>query len=206
MINIVPLSIQKVSLEGKKLAQEFEKKYQCSPDAVVFIAKGGYLIGQAVAEYFNIPFVEIKAQRSGGSIKKLLSPFVKCFPSSVKSFLRSQELRMGIHTKKMERNISFDERQIPSDAHWKKIFLVDDSIDTGHTIQACVDYLKLKFPYAVIYTGGLNVWRQSFSVLAIDCALMYDTALQGPWSVDSLEYATYIKMYNTWVKGRQMNG
>lgn len=206
VVEFVTLSIQDVAIESKKLAREFEKKYQCSPDVIVFIAKGGYLIGKLAAEYFDIPLLEIKAQRSGGVIKNFLAPLIKYIPSKIKRYLRDRELSLGIHAKKTDRNILFYDRQIPKQHNWGKIFLVDDSIDTGYTIKACSDYLKKKFPHAIVYVGGLNVWQQSTSIIQTDCALMYDTAIQGPWSVDSAEYRKYISLYEAWVKGHCLNG
>lgn len=66
-MDCIELSIKSLEDESKKLAKQIEKKYK--PDAVIFIARGGFLIGRVVSENFNIPLIAITAERSGNTIK-----------------------------------------------------------------------------------------------------------------------------------------
>ena len=66
-MDCVTLSLKSLREESLKLAAVVEREYK--PDLVVYIARGGYLIGKDVADYFQVPCVGIHADRRGGGLK-----------------------------------------------------------------------------------------------------------------------------------------
>lgn len=99
----VMLSLKSLREESLKLAKKIEKNY--TPDIVIYIARGGYLIGKEISDYFNVPCVGIHAERRGGGVKEVLSPLLRILPSSIKRMLREIELKSDIHKVDKTRNI-----------------------------------------------------------------------------------------------------
>lgn len=194
-MNYVELSIEKLKEENKKLYDIIRKEYDF--DCVVFIARGSYLIGEEIASFNNVKLLEIFATRKSASlIKKIASPMLKILPKSLKKFLRKSELKSGIHNKDSERVISYNKSKFNGD--YKKILLVDDSIDTGNTICQVYDELRKIFPNSEIKTAVLNIFTAAKTKFTPDFSLYEDTVILGPWSNDSKEHTKYIHEYKKW--------
>ena len=75
----IELSIPELEVSSRDLAKKVASEFQ--PEVVVFIAKGSFLIGQEISNYFNVPLVECFAVREGNKLKELGSPILKILPN-----------------------------------------------------------------------------------------------------------------------------
>lgn len=191
------LSLKSLREESLKLAKTIEKDY--TPDIVIYIARGGYLIGKEISDYFNVPCVGIHAERRGGGVKEIISPLLRILPQSVKRSLREMELNSGVHKVDKERNIFWD----PMDAHLIKnnsgitnILLVDDSVDTGYSMLQVKDKIYSDLGTVVIRTAAINVWSKSAKVCETNYCNYKNFIIMTPMSKDSKEYPEFEKLYN----------
>ena len=79
----------------------------------------------------------------------------------------------------------------------QRILVVDDSVDTGHSMKQVVDAISSGFNNVEIKIAGLNVWDKSRSIIDTDFALYKDTVIKTPMSKDSKEYKEFMKIYNS---------
>lgn len=196
-MDCVMLSLKSLREESLKLAKTIEKDY--TPDIVIYIARGGYLIGKEISDYFNVPCVGIHAERRGGGVKEIISPLLRILPQSVKRSLREMELNSGVHKVDKERNIFWD----PMDAHLIKnnsgitnILLVDDSVDTGYSMLQVKDKIYSDLGTVVIRTAAINVWSKSAKVCETNYCNYKNFIIMTPMSKDSKEYPEFEKLYN----------
>lgn len=195
-MNYLELSEKSTREESRKLAQKIENSF--TPEIVIFVAKGAYYIGDEIAKYFNVPLIEVKAERQKGNLKKIIAPLLKIIPSSIKKVLREFEVKSSTHKKNSERKVTFGEKDLKELLKYKKVLLVDDSIDTGNTIKQIVNYLnKYKLEIRV---AGINIFSISEEIIKIDYYNYKDTLLNGPWSNDSKYYKKFIGDYVKWKK------
>lgn len=190
-MNYLELSEKSTREESRKLAQKIENSF--TPEIVIFVAKGAYYIGDEIAKYFNVPLIEVKAERQKGNLKKIIAPLLKIIPSSIKKVLREFEVKSNTHNKNSERKVTFEEKDLKELLKYERVLLVDDSIDTGNTIKQIVDYLK-KYELE-IRVAGINIFSMSEEIIKIDYYNYKDTLLNGPWSNDSKYYKRFIDDY-----------
>lgn len=165
------------------------------PDLVAFVAKGAYLIGQTLSNYYNVPLLEIQAERVGGGLKKKLHFILKILPKSINVFLRKFEMRLGIHSQSSRRNIKVSDPNGITAHRFNTILLVDDSIDTGNTIAGVKEHLSTIFPEAKIIVAAFDVFDASKSLVKTDYFLFENKIISGPWSADSKWNAEYDDCY-----------
>jgi hypoxanthine phosphoribosyltransferase len=188
----IELSIKNTIEESNKLALKVNEEFQ--PDVIVFIAKGSYLIGETISEFFQVPLVEIFAVREGNKLKDAISPILKIIPKNIKNYLRKKELESGIHSKKPERNIYLEKG---SEILGKSgnILIVDDSVDTGYTARQVCEYISENYSNTVIRFASLNYFKESEKIFKVDFNNFENHAMNGPWSKDSSYYKEFVKMY-----------
>lgn len=188
------LSEKNVRDESLKLAKKIEKEF--TPEIVIFVARGSFYIGDEISKYFNVSLIEIKAVREKNKLKELVSPILKLIPRKIKQILREMEISSNTHKKVSKRNVEMEERYLKELLKYKKVLLVDDSIDTGNTIVEILNYLK-KYDLK-IKTAGLNVFDMSKEIIKIDFYNYENTLLNGPWSKDSKYYRKFMEDYREW--------
>lgn len=193
-MELVELSLKSSEEVSLKLAKKINEDYDY--DLVIFIAKGSYLIGKTIADYKNVPLLEIKAVRQGNSLKGKLKNVLKILPKPVKKVLRNIEVKSGIHTKNVSRKIEYNERNWNKYLDKKRIVLVDDSVDTGNSMKQCAATIKKYFKASEVKIAALNFLEKSKQVIAVDFALYNDKLLEGPWSNDSKENEQFIMEYS----------
>ncbi|MBR5336774.1 MAG: glycosyltransferase [Lachnospiraceae bacterium] len=195
-MDYLELSIKKLREEDKKLFYKVKFKYDF--DLVIFIARGAYMIGEDLARLQDVPCLEIYASRRGNNLKDFLSPLLKRIPTGVKKNLRKREMNSSLHAKNIERHVEYDENVWAIYRTCRKILLVDDSVDTGHTIKNCRDTIEDFFPEAEVKVAVLNRFSKSAKVTDVDFYLYTDTSILAPWSNDSRENTDYLNRYSLW--------
>ncbi len=172
----------------RKLSDDLGKQIKnsgYSPDHILYVERAGLLTGFILASFFGCPISGITSKRSGTSIKSGLKYILRLLPRSITHFLRRLEIKSSVHETNVKRYVSCDNGLPPAG---KKILVVDDALDTGHSIAAVMDYLTSKgfarerIKVAVLTTTGDNpATRADFSFFdQVVCAF--------PWSYDSREY------------------
>lgn len=194
-MKFIELSIKELESLCREWAKEINKSYQ--PDLIVYVAKAGYLIGKEMKDVFNVPLVGISATREGNRLKEIVGPAISILPNFFRNFLISIELKSNKHDKNTERQIHFHKslEDIKKD-NIKRILVVDDSVDTGHSMKQVVDAIASVFTDSEIKVAGLNVWDKSKTIINTDFALYENTVIKAPMSKDSSEYKTFIGAYN----------
>ena len=196
-MNSIVLSLENLEKESLSLARKVEADFR--PDLVVYIARGGYLIGDTIAGYFNVDNIGIHAEREGGKLKELISPVLRCLPQSVKLSLRKMELASGVHKEYKERKIYWDNSDVCLRVlkNKKNILVVDDSVDSGYSMISVVQKIRRDVGEDIIIkTAAINCWSKSLSVIRTDFCIYEDTIIQTPMSKDSQEYSVFEFLYN----------
>lgn len=194
-MNFIELSAENASRETKKLADIIRQQY--TPDAVVFVAKGAYRIGLELGEIFDVPVLEIFAERKHSALKRFAAPLLQILPRKLKFIMRNMEIKKGTHKNEPDRNVFWG--KIPEEARdisFKNILLVDDSCDTGNTFIQCIVEIRKQFPEAEIKTAAINVFSASQRIFNTDFYIYTDHIISGPWSNDSPEHKAFICGYN----------
>lgn len=192
----IELSRKDLEEQCNHWANEIKKSYQ--PDLIVYVAKAGYLIGKEMKNVFNVPLVGISATREGNALKEVVGPIVSLMPNFVRNILISLELKSDTHSKNTERKIHYHEGlEKMKSKNIQRILVVDDSVDTGHSMKQVVDAISSEFSNAEIKIAGLNVWDKSRCIIDTDFALYKDTVIKTPMSKDSKEYKEFMKIYNS---------
>lgn len=195
-MEFIELSVKDLEKENKKLYKKIDKEYKY--DLVVFIASGSYLIGKDLAKFNDVPLIEVRATRDGGKLKKFVSPILKIIPSKMKLFLRKKELNSNYHKNNSDRRISFDESIWKKYKKCKKILLVDDSVDTGHSMKFAKKAVQEYYSNSQVVTAAYNIFDAAKEIIDIDYKLYENAILKGPWSNDSNEHSIHEKQYNEW--------
>ena len=194
-MDYLELSLKSLHTESVKLAQTIGKSYR--PDLVIYVARGGYLIGQDIANYFGVPSVGIYAQRKGNKLKDSLKDILKCLPRPITKMLREIELNSGVHKAIPERNVFWDGdfRNCKEVTLAQKILIVDDSVDTGYSMKALIPYIKMATQAVEIKIAAINVWSKSQDVIHTDFFNHKDTIIVTPMSNDSKEHDQFLALY-----------
>lgn len=187
--------VKTVSLSDVKgMALQLIKEVGEKPDLVVFVASGAYLIGKIMAEHYNVPLKEIRAQRSGTQLKKLLHPVLQVLPSKLKIWLRKREQYSGTHAIKNCRTISYEFHDAEHEGIGS-ILLVDDAVDTGNTMLQCFHTLQKHYPSAKITTAALSVFDGSKDTVNVDYHIFDNMIVMGPWANDHKEHSKFMRIY-----------
>ena len=194
-MDCVELSIEKLENVSKTLAAKIQKEYNSNFDLVIYIAKGGYLIGKTISEELNLPLLGIYAERSGNQGKEFLSPILTKLPRWMTINLRKIELKSGFHKGAKERHVYFKEDISKYQNCSLSILIVDDSVDTGYSVLSVQRTIYETFSNVKdIKIAALNVWNKSLEVIKTDFSLYQNTILITPMSKDSRDYNIFCKI------------
>lgn len=195
-MDYIELSKENVVEEAKKLANDIKKNF--NPDVIIFVAKGAFYIGDEISKNLKVPLIEIYATRNGGKIKNKIQPILMLLPRRIKKKLRELEIKIGIHKTKETRKIELENKYLEKIKEYKNVVLVDDSVDTGNTINQILKFLE---NYNLnIKVAAINVFSDSKKLVKIDYYNYTDKLINGPWSGDSKYYVEFLGDYRKWKK------
>lgn len=196
-MDYLELSLEGLHHENIKLAKKIEASYR--PDIVVYIAKGGYLIGKDIADYFEIPCIGIHAEREGNAFKSSVAGVLSKMPRFLTKFLRELELKSGLHKTVKERKVYWDLSNT-SDKNLEKahhVLLVDDSVDTGYSMKQVIPFIEAQTsPNVEIQLAAINVWLKSINVIQTDFYIYENVILSTPMSNDSSYHKKFLDLYD----------
>lgn len=194
-MNYIEISLEKLRKISIKEANKISKEQKI--DLIIYVAKAGFPIATYMNEVFEVPLLGIGAQRKGNKLKQIVGPIMTFMPRFVRDILISFELKSKVHKQDTERHVVFHEslKEIKKE-ETRTILLIDDSVDTGHSMKRCCDVIQKEFPKAQIISYSLNVWEQSKEIFQTDYCSFADTVIRAPMSKDSKEYKKFCKMYD----------
>jgi len=164
------------------------------PEHILYVERAGLLVGFEMAAIFGCGISGILSRRSGNSAKSKFKFILRLLPRFVTHFLRQLELKSNIHGVKKERRISCENEMPP---RGKRVLLVDDALDTGHSLVAVLDFLKAHgyrredIRVAVLTTTGAD------PALRADFSLLDQVVCAFPWSYDSRQFEETRGIYST---------
>ena len=203
-MDCIELSLNDLQKRSYELADLVKETYE--PDLIIFIAKGGYLIGKYLGDRLEVPIVPVYAERQASGLKTAVAPLLKLLPKSVKLMLRKMEVNSGVHNTMKERQISFpNDTIIEKVSKAQKILIVDDSVDTGGSVVSIMDALKeIDTSLLDIRVALLNVFTEAVDKLPRYYCLFHNTIMITPMSNDSKENSQFISLYNQYLKENGM--
>lgn len=197
-MEFIEYSLESLRDESIRLAEMVEKAgYR--PDCVAYLARGGWVIGEAVASCFGVPVMELTAHRGGDAAKDRSASLLSRLPRLVRKGLREWEIRRRLKHDDgvaQHKSIRITERY-PLPKRAEKILLVDDSADTGSSIAAAVEALSRTFFGAEIRVAVLNAFPRAMEGRQIDWCLHEECLLCLPSSKDNREYHSFIDKYES---------
>lgn len=198
-MNCIELSINDIRAQCSAWADEINKEFQ--PQLLIYVAKAGYLIAEAMNTVFHADILGIDASRKGNKLKEKLGGLFSHIPRFLHKWLIALEMKVNVHGKDIERHVQFHEKvdSLEKDAI-TKVLVIDDSVDTGHSLKTVLEEIKKIFLKAEVRTAALNVWEKSRAVVTTDYSLYLDTIIKAPMSKDSKEYKTFRSIYNAATK------
>ena len=194
-MDYIELSLNDLKEKSVELANQIKIDYE--PDLIIYIAKGGYLIGKYISESLNVMLIPVYAERRTNGFKSVVSPLLQVLPNRIKLFFRSLELKSGVHAVVKKRDVHFKSEDLESLGKVKKILLVDDSVDTGSSVLSIIEEMgKLKISVEEIRVAALNVWGKSTGVVKVAYWIFRDTIIITPMSNDSRYHNDFLELYN----------
>lgn len=196
-MEFIEYSLESLRDESVRLAEMVERDgYR--PDCVAYLARGGWLIGKEISEYFGTPLIELSAHRSGDAAKESTAPFLSSIPRPIRKIMRSLEIKRRLAhddgtTQKKTVHLTSRYR-IPAKVN--QLLLVDDSADTGVSIVAASSVLAAKFPGATVKVAVINAFNKAMETARLDWCLHKECLLGLPSSKDSKEYGRFTALYD----------
>jgi len=103
------------------------------------------------------------------------------------------ENNIGIYSVNKQRlvQINFEE-----DLNFKNVLIVDDAIDTGYSIKQVISALSARFSNIGLIKVAVITLTKKSPVYFPDYYIYNNQLCLFPWSLDSLEYEEYLRIYN----------
>lgn len=170
------------------------------PDNLIYVEKAGLLLGMAISKF--MPFIKIipcEAHRQLSKTKKNNSTLLSKMPDWFIILLRKFEVNFKLYKNKKKRYLEIKGIINPAENY----LIVDDSLDTGYTINELVDKLlqlgveRKNIKIAVINVLSMPKLRP---VILPDYYIYKNIHIQYPWSADSIEYKKYQEVYCVFFK------
>lgn len=197
-IKLYKKSMDEVQADCRVWAKEIGQSY--SVDLIVFIAKSGFLFAQPMAEVLGCNMVDIKAARPTGRAKDRMKKVIVHIPTSIILRILRSPFVYSLHDKKAERNLETSDRYVRArQTSYRKILVVDDSVDTGWTLFNVLNKLKEDFPGSEIRSAAYSVIDYSKNRVKVDYFRYRNTIVLTAVSVHSAEYEQFISCFDSWI-------
>lgn len=194
-MNYIELSLEKLRTVSIEAAKKIQLNHHI--DLILYVARAGLPIAVYMNEILKCQILGISAVRKGNYVKSMLGKFMSYFPVFIRNGLIAIELKSKVHKENSNRNVVFHDSLKNIDTEKiKTILIVDDSVDTGHSLNCVLEKVKVFFPDAIIKTYSLNVWEQSKELVIVDYYTYKNTIIKSPMSKDSKEYQKFCLMYD----------
>ncbi len=181
---IIDVDLDLLSTMSINLAEKI-KQSGFIPNHILYIERAGILTGFEFAQFFNRPVSAIISRRSGTGFKSKIKFILRLLPRFITHFLRRLELKSTVHKVNSKRNVTC-KGTLPLKN--KTILLVDDALDTGHSMAAVLNWLETRgFARKNIKTAVLTTTGKSPQITA-DFSLLDQVICAFPWSYDSRSY------------------
>ena len=202
-MELLEFSLASFRDESLRLAKMVEETgYE--PDCVAYLAKGAWQIGEACAEYFEVPMIELTAHRSGESVKSGTRSILQALPKGLRRMLREAELRKrleGADGAAQKKTMRLTGRfALPEGA--KRVLLVDDAADTGSSLIAAKELLASLLPGCEVRTAVIASFGPARDAEAVDVSLHENVLLCSPMSKDNKDYSLAVSAYEDMARGK----
>ncbi len=198
-INVVFRNKAEVQDDCRKWAAEISRDF--SFDAIVFVAKSGFLFAEAMADELGVPMADISASRPGNDNKDRIVKAVPKMPRFLLAFLLKSKMQISYNKGNSERNIEVsDKLRTLCENKPNRILIVDDSVDTGWTIIKVKEELARMVPDADIKVAGYCVLDSSSDLVKTDYYRYRNMIVVTATSRYSSEYREFVNSYETWKK------
>jgi len=194
-VDFVELSIESLREESKRLAGIIAKDWQ--PDLVIYLAKGGFLIGEEIAIYFNAGLLEFDVHRTGDKVKQNSAIILSKLPKYIRKKLRESELKTRFKAdngQTQSKTLHLTKRYQIS-INPMRVLIVDDSADTGSSLLSAKNLAEALFPNVEIKIATLNVFDEALLRVQIDWYLYANCLLGTPASKDNKDYKKFLNLY-----------
>jgi hypoxanthine phosphoribosyltransferase len=188
-INIVNITLKDLPTLADQLAGQIRSN-GFPVGHILYIERAGRLPGYLLQSRLGGSISGVRTERPRNLLKELLSPLIPFIPLGIRDKLRKGELRA--YQRLSKRKVEFKEELPHSQTH---LLVIDDSIDSGYSVQAVLKTLLEKgFARNRIKIGAINTTLQSHAVDP-DFLCFENQIISFPWSRDSMERKTYLQLY-----------
>lgn len=197
----VELSFDELGALLDSLGSRIELSFK--PDLVIYLANGGFLVGKAMSEYFNVPLLGSSISRTGNATKSKLQPLLIHLPKLVKLQLRRLEMTYRLSRQHEVAQAHFELYPVASRellCGKPKVLIADDSIDTGASVRSLISFLENNYPELDIKVAVLNVFKEGRNCIDPDWAIFENCLLSTPTSKDNLDYRRFCQMHMEFLK------
>ena len=197
MITVTFQNKAEVQDDCRKWAEEIGQEYE--PDAIVFIAKSGFLFAEAMAEKLQVPMADVSAGRPGNDGKDIIARIVPKMPRFLLALALSSKAQICYNRENSERNVVVSERlRKLCDRRPKRVLVVDDSIDTGWTVLKVKEELARMMSDAEIRIAGYCVLTSSEDMVRADYFRYKNRIVVTATSRYSAEYRFFLDEFEEW--------
>jgi len=196
-MQVITLDPEALEKAAARLAEEVEKGCSGRPfDAVIGIRRGGAFVCDAFCRTFPASLCgerhDVTLQRPGTRRKGgLTAKILKCLPLKMLDLMRMAESRLLSFRNAHKREegaprVSMDTglTSIVTGKKNPRILLIDDAIDSGHTLSAVIATLKNMNPSTEVETAVITETTDSSTVKADYTIYRNRTLIRFPWSND----------------------
>ena len=111
-INVTFKDKSQVQKDCRAWAREIRESYL--PDAIVFVAKSGFLFAETMADELGVPMADISASRPGNDNKDRIVKAVPKMPRFLLAFLLKSKMQISYNKGNSEHHYASDDGLLPS--------------------------------------------------------------------------------------------
>ncbi len=150
------------------------------PDTVLAIANGGVHV--AANMYEQAHHCRTLLQRPGSRLKgRIFRALLRLLPRCVQDRLRIAEARL-LHGRRRGKVPDFT---LPDMEGAHAVLIVDDAVDSGNTLRAVYNAVRIHCPHAQIRSAVITVTTPDPAIMPDYALLNNSTLVRFPWAADS---------------------